>query len=356
MCTIASNWTQSWGRFNIWIFQGSLEEIRVRKLFKAIVLASACWMAVGAVHADEPRRPECIAPSTPGGGFDTTCKFAQIGLKEMGLLKAPMRTTFMPGGIGAVALNTIAANRPAEAGTIVAFSSGSLLNMAQGKYGQKFDENDVRWLASVGTDYGMVVVREDSEFKTLEQLVERLAKDPQSVVLGAGGTVGSQSWTQAALLAKAAGVSPGDLRYVGFQGGGEPYTALEGKHVDVVPGRISDVLQQIEAGQFRVLAILSDERLGGNLDSIPTAKEQGYDITWPVVRGFYMGPKVSDEDFSWWVENFEKLLASEEADKLHKQLGLQPLPLVGQDLTDFVNKQLADYRELAKELNLNVQQ
>ena len=315
----------------------------MRKLVKAVVLTSVCLWTAGAAYADEPRRPECIAPSTPGGGFDTTCKFAQMGFKDMELLKAPMRTTFMPGGIGAVALNTIAANRPAEPGTIVAFSSGSLLNMAQGKYGEKFDENDVRWLASIGTDYGMVVVRNDSEIETFEQLIKKLSDDPKSVVLGSGGTVGSQGWTQAALLAKAAGVSPEDIRYVGFQGGGEPYIALEGKHIDAVPGRITDVLAQIESGQFRVLALLSDERLGGVLEDIPTAKEQGYDITWPVVRGFYMGPKVKDEDFAWWTENFEKLLASEQATKIHEQLGLQPLPLVGQDLTDFVNKQLAGY-------------
>ncbi len=38
----------------------------------------------------------------------------------------------MPGGIGAVAYNAIVAQRPAEPGTIVAFSGGSLLNLAQG--------------------------------------------------------------------------------------------------------------------------------------------------------------------------------------------------------------------------------
>lgn len=328
----------------------------MHKFIKAIVLASACWMVAAPAQAKEPRRPECIAPSTPGGGFDTTCKFAQIGLKDAKLLKAPMRTTFMPGGIGAVAFNSVVANRPGEPGTLVAFSSGSLLNMAQGKYGSNFDENDVRWLASVGTDYGMVVVRTDSPFTSLKQLIDTLADDPQSVVLGAGGTVGSQSWVQAALLARAAGVDPKDLRYVGFQGGGEPYTALEGKHIDVVPGRISDVLQQIEAGQFRVLAILSDERLQGSLANLPTAKEQGFDISWPVIRGFYMGPKVSDKDFAWWESRFKELLETEVADNLYKQLGLYPLPLVGQDLTEFVNEQLASYRELAAELGLNVQE
>ena len=41
----------------------------------------------------EPKRPECIAPAKPGGGFDLTCKLAQSGLKDNGLLQAPMRVT-----------------------------------------------------------------------------------------------------------------------------------------------------------------------------------------------------------------------------------------------------------------------
>lgn len=322
-------------------------------LGKAMFIAS-CLVVAANVQAKDPRRPECIAPSTPGGGFDTTCKFAQIGFKEAELMRAPIRTTFMPGGIGAVAFNAITANRPAEPGTIVAFSSGSLLNMAQGKYGTKFDENDVRWLASVGVDYGMFVVRQDSPFESFEQLIAQLKADPQSVVLGAGGTVGSQSWTQAALLARAAEIRPEELRYVGFQGGGEPYTALEGKHIDVVPGRITDVLQQIESGQFRVLAVMSEDRLGGMLADIPTAKEQGFDLEWPVIRGFYMGPNVSDEEFQWWEQRFQTLLDSEVSQKLYQQLGLYPLPLVGDELKVFVDKQLAQYRELAEELGLNV--
>ncbi len=52
---------------------------------------------------DEARRtqapPNDIAPAKPGGGFDLTCKLAQSGLKDTDLLKAPMRVTYMPGGV-----------------------------------------------------------------------------------------------------------------------------------------------------------------------------------------------------------------------------------------------------------------
>ena len=78
-------------------------------------------------------------PGVPGGGFDLTCKLAQSALVEAKLLSKPMRVTYMPGGVGAVAYNAVVAQRPGDAGTITAFSSGSLLNLAQGKFG-RFDE------------------------------------------------------------------------------------------------------------------------------------------------------------------------------------------------------------------------
>ena len=60
----------------------------------------------------------------------------------------------------------------------------------------------------------------------------------------------------------------------------------------------SEVAEKIAAGsQLRVLAVLADKRLPGQLANVPTAKEQGFDIEWPIIRGFYVGPKVSDAEF-----------------------------------------------------------
>lgn len=56
---------------------------------RTILLTASCLMLAGQALADEPRRPECIAPAAPGGGFDLTCKLAQSALVESKLLKAP---------------------------------------------------------------------------------------------------------------------------------------------------------------------------------------------------------------------------------------------------------------------------
>ena len=248
--------------------------------------------------------------------------------------------------------DAVVAQRPADAGTLVAWSSGSLLNLAQGKFG-RFDESAVKWLAAVGTSYGAIAVKADSPYKSLDDLVQALKKDPSKVVIGSGGTVGSQDWMQTALIAKAAGINPRDLRYVALEGGGEIATALLGGHIQVGSTDISDSMPHILSGDMRLLAVFSEERLDEpEMKNIPTAKEQGYDIVWPVVRGFYLGPKVSDEDYAWWKAAFDKLLASEEFAKLRDQRELFPFAMTGQELDTYVKKQVADYKVLAKEFGL----
>ena len=319
---------------------------------RTVLLTVACLGLAAPALADEPRRPECIAPASPGGGFDLTCKLAQSGLLEGKYISKPMRVTYMPGGIGAVAYNAVVAQRADEPGTITAFSSGSLLNLAQGKFG-RYDETAVKWLAAFGTSYGAIAVRADSEFQTLDDLVKVLNADPSKVVIGSGGTVGSQDWMQTALIARAAGVDPRKLRYVAMEGGGELATSLLGGHIHVASTDISDSMPHIESGDLRILAVMSDERLPGPItEQIPTAKEQGYDVSWPVVRGFYMGPEVSDEEFAWWKDTFDQMMASEDFAKLRESRELFPFAMSGDELDAFVKKEVASYKELAAEFGL----
>ncbi|MGD9425437.1 Bug family tripartite tricarboxylate transporter substrate binding protein [Pantoea sp. NSTU24] len=308
-------------------------------------------MATHAVAADEPGRTECIAPAKPGGGFDLTCKLLQVTLQETGQIKTPMRVTYMPGGVGAVAYNAIIAQRPAEAGTVVAFSGGSLLNLSQGKFG-RYTVDDVKWLAAVGTDYGMVAVRDDAPWKTLGELMAAMKEDPTKVVVGAGASIGSQDWMKTALLAREAGIDPRKMRYVAFEGGGEPVTALLGNHIQVVSGDMSEMVPHLQGGKMRVLAVMADQRLPGQLAEVPTAKEQGFNIVWPVIRGYYLGPKVSDADYQWWEAAFKKMVETPEFKKQRDLRGLFEFNLTGQALDSYVKKQVADYREQAKSFGL----
>ncbi len=318
-------------------------------------LLSLLLAGVAAVAVAGPLdKTECIAPAKPGGGFDLTCKLAQTALQDAKLTSDPMRVSYMPGGIGAVAYNAVIAQRPGENNTIVAFSGGSLLNIAQGKFG-RYNENDVRWLAAIGADFGAIIVSDSSPFKSLKDVLDAVKADPTKVVFGAGGTVGSQDWMKAALTAKAAGLNPKAMRFVAFEGGGEAMTALQGGHVHVYSGDASEAVQQMNAGtKIRILAVMADKRLVGDLANVPTAKEQGVDIQWPIIRGFYMGPKVSDADFKVWSDSFKKVMATPAYDKLRAERGLFPFDLTGAEADAYIKERVQVYRKLAEEFGLAV--
>jgi putative tricarboxylic transport membrane protein len=123
----------------------------------------------------------------------------------------------------------------------------------------------------------------------------------------------------------------------------------------VYTGDAAEASQQIKAGsKIRVLAIMSDKRLAGELSNIPTAKEQGVDVDWPIIRGFYMGPKVSDADFALWSTTFNKMMATPAYNKLRGERGLFEFAMTGPELDAYVKKQVAYYRKVAADFGLAV--
>ena len=298
--------------------------------------------------------PECIAPAKPGGGFDLTCKLMQKGLQKPGVdpqKNSALRISYLPGGVGAVAWSSVISQRRAEPDTLIAFSGGSLLSLAQGKFG-KATVADVRWVAALGADYGMIAVRSDSPYKNLRELVGAWKRDPAKVVIGASGTVGSQDWLKIALIAKQRDVDPRTLRFVALEGGGEIFTALLADHVQVVSGDASEATQHALEGKIRVLAVLSDARLTGVMAHVPTAHEQGFDVSWPIIRGVYMGPQVSDADYRRLVGEFDRMMALPAFDQMRAAQGLYPFAMTGAALTEYVRKTVDNYGKQSKELGL----
>jgi putative tricarboxylic transport membrane protein len=289
---------------------------------------------------------ECVVPSKPGGAMDLTCKLAQKALPD-----AKLKLAYLPGGIGAVAWHTLVSQRRAESDTLVAFSGGSLLNLAEGKFG-KATASDVRWVAALGVDYGMIAVRADSPWHSLGELMNAIKRNPEQVLIGVSGTIGSQDWMKVALLARRAGVEPRRLRFVALEGGGETFTAMSANYVQVISGDASEAVLYAGPGNVRVLAVLADRRLPGVLAAVPTAREQGYDIVWPVIRGVWMGPGVPDADYRRWVDAFARAQATPEFTQLRTSIGLYPFSLTGDALTRWVKQAVLDYNVQAREFNL----
>lgn len=318
------------------------------RIQKIVALAAAAAGLVALPAWSEIARPECVAPAQPGGGFDLTCRVAQQGLEpELG---RPMEVTFMPGGIGAVAYNQFNTNRTDDAGAIVAFSTGSLLNLVTGKYGA-WTVDDARWVASAGTDYGAVIVRADSPFKTLQDAMNAIKADPASVVVGAGGSVGSQDWMKAALLLKSVDSDPRKMRYVAFDGGGAALAGLLGGAIQIYTGDVGEMEAHMD-GSLRILGVMADKRLEAPFAEVPTVKEQGYDAVWPIMRGFYMGKGVSDADYQAWVDVFNKAYAGDHFREVQASKGLLPLEISGTEFTATVKKQAEELHALAVETGL----
>src|SRR5438067_12518383 len=322
--------------------------MRTMKTLRTLLLPLllACLRAAAAGPADA----ECLVPSKPGGAMDLTCKLARKGLQASPGAPA-LKLSYLPGGIGAVAWHTVVQQRRSEPNTLVAFSGGSLLNLAQGKFG-KASADDVRWVAALGADYGVVAVRADSPYHTLRDLVDALRRDPQRILIGMSRTIGSQDWMKMALLARLGGIDPHQLRYVALEGGGEEFAAMQAGYVQAVSSDASETALYAGDGKVRVLAVLAEHRLPGVLTAVPTAREQGYDLVWPLIRGVWMGPGVSDADYRRWVQAFDRMEAAPGFAQMRAQAGLYPFALSGDALTRYIKQAVADYRRQAMQFKL----
>jgi putative tricarboxylic transport membrane protein len=198
----------------------------------------------------------------------------------------------------------------------------------------------------------MVAVPADSPYRSLRELLAALRRDPQRVLVGMSGTIGSQDWMKMALLLSKAGVDPRKMRFVALEGGGEQFVAMQAGHVQAISGDSSEALLYAGRGTVRVLAVLSEQRLPGLLAGVPTAREQGYDVVWPVIRGVWMGPGVSDADYRRWVAAFADMEDDPGFARLRAEAGLYPFSRTGDALARHIKQSIAEYNRQAARFNL----
>ncbi len=197
-----------------------------------------------------PRNPECIAPAAPGGGWDFTCRSVAQVLLELKIVNQPIKVTNLTGGGGGVAYANVVTQRNSDANLIVAASPATTVRLAQGQF-SRFTERDVRWLGAVAADFGLVAVKADAPWKTLQELVAAWKADPSKIAVGGGSAVGGQDHMKVLLLGRSVGLEPRAIKYVPFDGGGQALTALLGGFIQVFAGDASELRTQLEAGTVR---------------------------------------------------------------------------------------------------------
>jgi putative tricarboxylic transport membrane protein len=294
---------------------------------------------------------ECIAPANPGGGWDFTCR--QIGkiMFDIGAVDKPVQVTNMAGAGGGLAYNHVVAERNDDADLIVAASSATSTRLAQNAYaGMTADR--VRFVGAIGADPGVIVVAKDSKFKNLGDLINAIKANPGSVSFAGGSATGGFDHMKPLMLLQRAGFT--DIRkvkYISLDGGADAITQTIGGFTQAMTGDMSEVVGFLKAGEIRVLAVLTEERIPG-FESIPTAKEQGFDVVAVNWRGLYIPKGVSDDTFDMWAGRLQKVADSDEWKQAMAANGLAPFTKVGGDFQSYIDGVVAEVRKMSKELGV----
>lgn len=315
-------------------------------VFKAAGLGA--FLALGASSA---MATECIAPANPGGGWDFTCR--QIGkiLYDLGEVDAPVQITNMAGAGGGLAFSTVVNERDTDADLIVAASSATTTRLAQNAFGGA-TADQVRFVGAIGADPGVIVVAADSPFQSLNDMVDSIIADPTSVAFAGGSAAGGFDHLKPLQILKAAGFDDiTAVRYIGVDGGADAITQTIGGFTQAMTGDMSEIVGFINSGEVRVLAVLTEERVPG-FESIPTAREQGYDVVAVNWRGLYVPGGISDAEFDAWAAKLQAVADSAEWQEAMVANGLAPFTKVGGDFQSWVDDVVAQTAELSREIGV----
>lgn len=313
------------------------------------VIAVSAVMALGAVGT--AAAAECIAPANPGGGWDFTCR--QIGkiMFDIGAVDQPIQVTNMAGAGGGLAFNHVVSERGDDAELIIAASSATSTRLAQNAYaGMTADQ--VRFVGAIGADPGVIVVAKDSPFTSLGDVVDAIKMDPSSITFAGGSAVGGFDHLKPLMILQRAGFTDiTAVKYIGLDGGADAITQTIGGFTQVMTGDMSEVVGFLAAGEIRVLAVLTDDRIPG-FEDIPTAKEQGFDVVAVNWRGLYIPKGVSDDTFNMWADRLQQVADSDEWKEAMAANGLAPFTKVGSDFQSYVDGLILEINQLSKDIGV----
>ena len=102
-------------------------------------------------------------------------------------------------------------------------------------------------------------------------------------------------------LAQAVGIDPKTVNYVSYDGGGELLPALLGNKIAFGASGFGEFLDQVEAGDVRVLAV-TERRAGRGAQGRADAQGEGHRPEFTNWRGVVAPPGISDEDKQVWID------------------------------------------------------
>jgi len=253
-------------------------------LTTALLAASALALAAGQAHAQTfPAKPiTIICPWPAGGSTDTHLrKFAEIAAKNLG---KPVVIENKAGASGMLGPVGMAKTAQPDGYTLsqLAVSAFRVPHM------QKVDWDPLKDFTYIiglsGYTFG-VVVKNDSPFKTFQDLIAWAKGNPGKLSYGSTG-----NGTSPHLLMEEVGDKVGaTFLHVPFKGNADSTQALMGGHV-MAQSDATGWGRHVDAGAFRLLVTFGEKRTKWNA---PTARELGIDIVSYSPYGI-VGPKGMD--------------------------------------------------------------
>ncbi|WP_235579631.1 MULTISPECIES: Bug family tripartite tricarboxylate transporter substrate binding protein [unclassified Rhodococcus (in: high G+C Gram-positive bacteria)] len=281
----------------------------MRRRLTAVLALMLLLAACGVTRGDEGEglhRIRMMVPNSPGGGYDLTARTA-VKIMEDDDITGRVEVFNVIGAGGTVAM----ARLMNESG-----NDDIMMMMGLGVVGAVYTNgsaarvSDATPLAKMVEEQEGILVPADSPFRTVNELVDAWRANPGAVTIGGGSSPGGPDHLFPMETAQAVGVDPTAVNYISYDGGGDLLTALLGNKITAGTSGLGEYVDQIEAGQVRVLAVSGSERVPG-VDA-PTLREAGIDLEFTNWRGILAPPGLSDDARAEMVEALTELHATTE--------------------------------------------
>lgn len=246
-----------------------------RRQLVAAGLVLACAAPFPAWSEQYPDHPIKIYQGfAAGGNADTIARVMSAEMTKT--LGQPFIVEAQTGAGGTIAATTVARAKPDGYTLLLATGGHAVAGALYSKLNYQ-TVADFQMISTVTYFPFLIVVRADSPYRNLAELLAAARADPSKIAYGSAG-VGSTHHLAGELLNKSAKV---EMLHIPYRGDAGSVAALLAGQVPVIIAPPTAVLQNIKAGNLRALATSGAQRWGAMPD-LPTVAEQGvpgYDVT-----------------------------------------------------------------------------
>jgi tripartite-type tricarboxylate transporter receptor subunit TctC len=246
---------------------------------------SVAWLAVTTAHAQNyPARPvRVVVPFSAGGAADTP---GRIMLNELSKSIGQQFVVDNRPGAGSTIGAELVAKSPPDGYTLLMVSNTHVISAALYKKLHYDAINDFTPVLQFGDAPNVLVVHPTLPVKTVKDLIALAKAKPNQIDYASSGN-GSSQHLFTALFTSMAGIK---MNHIPYKGSGQARTDLISGQVTVGMPGISSVIQQIEQGRLRALAVTGAHR-APELPKVPTIAEAGVPGYEASLWLGFLGPK-----------------------------------------------------------------